>query len=69
MTVEVLVPGMPVLRPERVVCVRVPDTAPPLLDICRCACCGGLRRVSMHGGQDAIRQDPERLVAERGVVV
>ncbi|HET9862151.1 MAG TPA: hypothetical protein VFP37_01805 [Steroidobacteraceae bacterium] len=25
--------------------VRVPDSAPPLLEICRCACCGGLRRV------------------------
>jgi hypothetical protein len=33
--------------PPRVWCVRVPDSAPPLLQICRCACCGGLRRVAL----------------------
>lgn len=69
MTVEVLVPGLPVLRAARVVCVRVPDTAPPLLALCRCACCGGLRKVSLHGGQYAIGQDSERLVHEARVVV
>jgi hypothetical protein len=64
MTFEVVMTGLPVRQPERVVCVRVPDSAPPLLDLCRCACCGGLRKVSLHGGQDTIGEDPERLVAE-----
>jgi hypothetical protein len=32
---------------QGVLCVRVPDSAPPLLEICRCACCGGLRRVEI----------------------
>jgi len=64
MTFEVLTPGLPVHQPERVVCVRVPDAAPPLLELCRCACCGGLRRVSLHRGQHTIAQDSERLVAQ-----
>jgi hypothetical protein len=34
---------------QGVLCVRVPDSAPPLLEICRCACCGGLRRVELGG--------------------
>ena len=69
MTVEVLVPGVPAHRVARVVCVRVPDAAPPLLDLCRCACCGGLRKVSMHRGQYAIGEDRERQVPVAGVVV
>jgi hypothetical protein len=69
MSVEVLVLGMPAHHSQRVVCVRVPDAAPPLLDICRCACCGGLRKVSLHGGQYAIRQDGEGEVAVGRVVV
>ena len=69
MTVEVLVPGLPVHRAERVVCVRVPDAAPPLLDLCRCACCGGLRKVSMDGGQYVVREDAEGYVAVSRVVV
>lgn len=69
MTVEVFGPALPVRLPERVVCVRVPDTAPPLLQICRCASCGGLRKVSMHGRQYAIGEDGERQVPVGGVVV
>jgi hypothetical protein len=61
MTFEVLLRGTPDHH-ERVVCVRVPDATPPLLDTCRCACCGGLRKVSRDGGQYSIGQDPERLV-------
>lgn len=69
MTVEVLVPGQPVHHPQRMVCVRVPDAAPPLLDICRCACCGGLRKVSLHGRQYSVGQDGEGQVAVGRVVV
>jgi len=69
MTVEVLVPGIPAHHPQRVMCVRVPDTAPPLIELCRCACCGGLRKVSVHGREYAIGQDGERQVALRRVVV
>jgi hypothetical protein len=69
MTVEVLVPGMPAHGPERVVCVSVPDSAPPLLELCRCACCGGLRKVSMHGAQYAIGEDGGRQVPVARVVV
>lgn len=64
MIVEVIAPGMPARQLERVVCVRVPDTVPPLLDTCRCACCGGLRKVSLHGEQYSIGEDSERLVHE-----
>ena len=63
MIVEVITPGFPARQLERVVCVRVPDAAPPLLELCRCACCGGLRRVSLHRGQHTISQDSERLVS------
>jgi hypothetical protein len=69
MTLEVIAPGVPVRQLERVVCVRVPDTAPPLLALCRCACCGRLRKVSMHGGQYAIGQDSEGQVPVGRVVV
>ncbi|HEU4593063.1 MAG TPA: hypothetical protein VFS13_19300 [Steroidobacteraceae bacterium] len=40
---------VPVRVVQGVLCVRVPDSAPPLLEICRCACCGGLRRVELGG--------------------